>query len=253
IASAKKRTTQTVVKRKTDENIGTVKQGWSIDGLAVDLHPSGKNPGDVWKNQKLVEQGFHGKGSISDRGHSGYYDKEGNLLVNPKGKNPGDLWRISTKPFKGAHFATFPPKLIEPIIKAGSPRWTCSKCGKPRTRISETEHVKSPVHGAGSIMGRRDGGDRLTHYDGLPRVNAIHHTVGWSDCGCGEKWIPGIVMDPFGGSGTVGQVARRLGRRFILLEVVSEYADMARQRVRGRYKPIPEGVTPFTQDVEAEE
>lgn len=32
-----------------------------------------------------------------------------------------DLWAINTKPFKGAHFATFPPDLIEPCIKAGSP------------------------------------------------------------------------------------------------------------------------------------
>jgi len=111
-------------------------------------------------------------------GHTGDY-------THPRGKNPGDFWSVPTRPFLGAHFATFPPKLIEPIVKAGSPKG-------------------------------------------------------------------GIVMDPFGGSGTVGRVARRLGRRFILIEIKPEYADMARQRVRGRYKPAPEGVTPFTQ-MEAEE
>ena len=37
------------------------------------------------------------------------------------GKNPGDMWSITTQPFPGSHFAVFPPKLIEPIIKAACP------------------------------------------------------------------------------------------------------------------------------------
>jgi DNA modification methylase len=37
------------------------------------------------------------------------------------GKNPGDVWEINTVPFKGAHFAVFPPDLVEPMIKAGCP------------------------------------------------------------------------------------------------------------------------------------
>lgn len=41
---------------------------------------------------------------------------------NIKGKNPSDLWTIPTQPFPQAHFATFPQKLVEPLIKAGSPR-----------------------------------------------------------------------------------------------------------------------------------
>jgi DNA modification methylase len=36
-------------------------------------------------------------------------------------KNRRSVWTVSTKPFKGAHFATFPPKLIEPCILAGCP------------------------------------------------------------------------------------------------------------------------------------
>lgn len=36
-------------------------------------------------------------------------------------RNKRSVWTISTKSFKGAHFATFPPDLIEPCIKAGSP------------------------------------------------------------------------------------------------------------------------------------
>ena len=35
-------------------------------------------------------------------------------------KNRRDVWTVSTRPYKGAHFATFPPELIEPCILAGS-------------------------------------------------------------------------------------------------------------------------------------
>lgn len=38
-----------------------------------------------------------------------------------KTRSRRSVWTINTKPFKGAHFATFPPKLIEPCIKAGCP------------------------------------------------------------------------------------------------------------------------------------
>lgn len=37
------------------------------------------------------------------------------------GRNRRSVWTVSTKPFKGAHFATFPPDLIEPCILAGCP------------------------------------------------------------------------------------------------------------------------------------
>jgi DNA modification methylase len=36
-------------------------------------------------------------------------------------RNRRSVWTVTTKPFKGAHFATFPPDLIEPCIKAGCP------------------------------------------------------------------------------------------------------------------------------------
>ena len=43
----------------------------------------------------------------------------------------------------------------------------------------------------------------------------------------------GTVLDPFGGAGTTGLVADRLGRNAILIELNPEYAEMARRRVRG--------------------
>ncbi len=46
-----------------------------------------------------------------------YYDNE---AVRENGRNRRTVWSIPTQPFKGAHFATFPPALVEPCILAGS-------------------------------------------------------------------------------------------------------------------------------------
>jgi site-specific DNA-methyltransferase (cytosine-N4-specific) len=54
--------------------------------------------------------------SFSKKRHSGYYDEDGKCLVNLKGKNPGDIWDLVNKPFKGAHFATYPPALVEKML-----------------------------------------------------------------------------------------------------------------------------------------
>jgi len=47
-------------------------------------------------------------------------------VINPSGacvypnRNRRSVWTVSTRPFKEAHFATYPPQLIEPCILAGS-------------------------------------------------------------------------------------------------------------------------------------
>lgn len=53
-------------------------------------------------------------------GHSGYFDAEGNLIGDGKA-NKKSVWTVTTKPFKEAHFATFPEALIIDMIKAGCP------------------------------------------------------------------------------------------------------------------------------------
>lgn len=61
-----------------------------------------------------------GGGTSYKKGHSRYFDKEGNplcgILANKK-----SVWTVATRPYKEAHFATYPPELIEPCIKAGCP------------------------------------------------------------------------------------------------------------------------------------
>ncbi|HDR9134420.1 TPA: site-specific DNA-methyltransferase [Burkholderia vietnamiensis] len=81
------------------------------------------------------------------------------------GANKRSVWTIATKPYEGAHFATFPEALVEPCVLAGS---------RP--------------------------GD--------------------------------VVFDPFFGSGTTGQVAQRLGRRFLGCELNPDYETLQRDRLR---------------------
>lgn len=85
--------------------------------------------------------------------------------VGDETRNLRNVWHIATQPFPDAHFATFPPALIEPCVKAGC-------------------------------------------------------------------LVGGTVLDPFGGSGTTGMVADRLGRDAILLELNPEYAEIAERRIR---------------------
>jgi DNA modification methylase len=52
---------------------------------------------------------------------SGRNDAERYNATTCETRNKRSVWTVTTKPFKGAHFATFPPNLIEPCIKAGCP------------------------------------------------------------------------------------------------------------------------------------
>src|ERR1700693_2887842 len=55
-------------------------------------------------------------------------------------RNRRTVWRIPTKSFKGAHFATYPPALVSPCIKAGtSEHGCCPTCGAPWKRLIEEE------------------------------------------------------------------------------------------------------------------
>ncbi len=61
-----------------------------------------------------------GTGSVASRGD----DADGLVVggTNPNGRNMRSVWTIPTYPYPEAHFATFPEKLIEPMVMAGCPR-----------------------------------------------------------------------------------------------------------------------------------
>ena len=44
------------------------------------------------------------------------------MQYNPSGRNKRTVWHVATQPYKEAHFATYPEKLIEPCVLAGCPK-----------------------------------------------------------------------------------------------------------------------------------
>jgi hypothetical protein len=152
------------------------------------------------------------------------------------------VWRIPTAQYSGGHYATFPPKLIVPMILAGtSEAGCCPACGAPWERLVDTE---TEFRGNSARAGRtaeelnrtgkwRNGGG--AGHTNLKMGPVVHvQTTGWRPtCECpAYEPIPCTVMDPFGGSGTVGEVCTRLSRRAILIELNPDYADQARHRNR---------------------
>lgn len=73
------------------------------------------------KSGKVWNPTMAGGGKINNCGRSGYFDGEGKILVKPTA-NKRSVWEVSTQPFKEAHFAVFPEKLIKDCILAGSPK-----------------------------------------------------------------------------------------------------------------------------------
>jgi len=150
-------------------------------------------------------------------------------------RNKRSVWTVTTKPFKGAHFAAFPPDLIQPCVLAGCPEKVCVECSTPYERKVESKRLKRnelpkddpryrPNTYEGSykdINGKADAGYTETKDLGLEK-----------QCQCEtDETKSGTVLDPFGGAGTTGLVADRNDRNAILIELNDEYAEMARDRL----------------------
>lgn len=109
-------------------------------------------------------------------------------------RNKRSVWKVATRSYRGAHFATFPPELIEPCILAGTSTGGC--CATCRTPLIRTD-------------------------------NDWRHA-----CTCGAAdVVPCTVLDTFFGAGTTGVVAMRNGRNFIGCELNPDYANLAEQRL----------------------
>jgi len=152
---------------------------------------------------------------------------------HPLGANPGDVVQINTEPFPEAHFAVFPRRLVEFLIKVGCPEQICVKCGEPRRRIVEEiiTKVRKPEKGLLAKNVDKLGNNSLR--EGFKEK--VYLPTGWTDCGCGAGWESGIVLDPFLGSGTTALVALKMGRRFIGIELNREYCEMAIRRIKNTY------------------
>ena len=164
------------------------------------------------------------------------------MVDQPATRNLRDVWTFASAPFKGAHFATFPPALVEPCLKAGtSEKGCCSECGAPWERVVETPKLPTELRKREGVKmeyhARNPGGGQACQdwRDANPS-----RTVDWRPtCDCRSDnhrggpfpTSPCTVLDPFGGAGTVGLVAERRGRDSILIEINPDYAEMARARI----------------------
>ena len=160
------------------------------------------------------------------------------IQSNPAGAPPLDYWVIPTQPYSGSHYATFPASLCERPIKAMCPAKVCTVCGKPSERIVEAAEGYADKLG-GTIAGRngkaKESGLRgSTQPPGDYITSAQYITTGWTECECpddGTKWRPGVVLDPFAGSGTTLMVANELERDAIGFDLDERNASLARDRV----------------------
>jgi DNA modification methylase len=144
-------------------------------------------------------------------------------------RNRRSVWTVATRPYKGAHFATFPPDLIEPCILAGtSAEGCCATCGAPWERILQKTGSKTYEYEAIGIPGESDNRGRRVGGCGSSQFTA----TGWQPtctCDTTEK-ARCVVLDPFNGSGTTGEVARLAGCDYIGCELNDGYEKLARKR-----------------------
>lgn len=194
-----------------------------------DMKPNslGKNPGDVVFTKHEIAVGRTGNVSYNDPLHKKAYHESG--------KNPGDFWSITTQPFPAAHFATFPEELCLKPLKSSVPKQICCKCGFIRERITEpTEEYKKRLgktwHNHEKDIER---GQRYSREIAGAPCTASYKTIGWTKCKCDDKFIPGVVLDPFAGSGTTLKVAKDLKLNYIGFELSKEYIDIALMRLKG--------------------
>jgi DNA modification methylase len=149
------------------------------------------------------------------------------------GRNPRSVLQPAPSPYSGAHFAVYPPELIRPLILSSVPRRCCPRCDRGWAAILEggfTAHTgkTSSAYEKGSTANRlallrQAARERGGEYQNSARVVGYRPT-----CSCDAKaaaGVPGIVLDPFCGSGTTGEVARECGVRFVGLDISFEYLD----------------------------
>jgi len=166
------------------------------------------------------------------------HTKQGLLKAQQKvyhKKNKRSVWDVNPKPYAEAHFAVYPPDLIEPCVLAGtSAEGCCSVCKSPWQRIVERKRLDRTQFPKG------DPRYRPNRYNGAyEEINgkgdagySITQTLGWeATCDCDADKIPCTVLDPFGGSGTTAGVALKHHRNAILCELNEEYTELINNRI----------------------
>lgn len=155
-----------------------------------------------YDNEAVKELTTHGHEAEWDNGRSGHGGGESHagqgsstrkFGSDPSLRNRRSVWTITTVGFPDAHFATFPEKLVEPCIMAGSSeKGACGECGAPLMRIvKKPDMADRPLRKTAKQEGERIG----TNFDGYPQsagqkwqawrdANPNETTGWWPTCGC---------------------------------------------------------------------
>jgi len=193
---------------KYDEGIGAIQHREGMDGIVAPLHPKGRNPGDtihLTKHDQAV--GRIGNYSYTDPLHTKDY--------HPSGRNPGDVLTERQQ------------NIIKHFKQKGSGgHYLYGGIESPEGR-HEHPLGKNPGDWL-SINTRPFPG---AHFAVYPEALCIMPIKASSRPG-------DSVLDPFCGSGTTGVVAKKLGRKAILIDCVESYCAMARDRIKKiEYQP----------------
>lgn len=198
-----------------------------------------KNTKD-WFQILALRLGYHSiKGDkifLTKREYIGIRNTNGKGKAVKKIKYKGKIWCPTTP--NGTWIArrngrifitgnTFPTALVAQCLAAGCPIEVCKKCGKPRKKVYEDtgNYIKQGGKGSKTADHIKVSPTSLTKQVRQKKF------VGYSDCGCGEGFEPGIVLDPFVGSGTVVEVALRMKLNYVVIEANPEYVKITERRI----------------------
>jgi DNA modification methylase len=152
-------------------------------------------------------------------------------------RNKRDVWKVNVRPYKGAHFATYPTALIEPCILAGtSEKGHCPVCNArwKRMKIDTGERHDVEVY-TGKAVKDYEHAKAQNPSDTKRRVlesmSKIYKYEWIPTCECKLEPVPDIVFDPFMGSGTTAQVALQHGRQYLGCELNKEYEKLQQERI----------------------
>lgn len=192
---------------------------------------------DAVRDEYKTDGGFNWNstdGPNPNRGDQG----AGHFAHGSSGAPPLDWWKISPKGYTGAHYAVWPSELCVKPIRAMCPVRVCRTCGGPSRRITERTPEYAAAREAIGDFNQREGrgqgasGSRSVLVEAVGRdiTSAENVTVGWSDCGH-DDWRPGLVLDPFAGTGTTLAVAHGHGRDAIGIDLDPRNVSLARDRI----------------------
>ena len=144
-------------------------------------------------------------------------------------RNKRTVWSVNTASFKGAHFATYPPELLESPIDATCPRFVDKITKKPREIVIEKKSMErhelpkdSPNYRPARYDGKYSQGQRY----------AMYNEIGYDDGRDDDEFEPGVVLDPFFGSGTTAQVAMSQDKDWVGIELNPEYEKISEKRLK---------------------